>query len=152
MKELWRLNCTQLREFEETLPSKEDEITVLQEALLVARGCAPLTPPEGGARVTHTSSRRRGKAPPVDSFTGEDPEIRIEDWVPSPELLIQLAGHLRGRALQEWNLLALPECATFADAVEALHGRLDPGGRTLVVQDFHHAAQGKAESVSDFLR
>ena len=137
---------------------------MLQEALLVARGCAPLTPPEGGARVTHTSSRRRGKAPPVDSFTGEDPEICIEDWVPSlkraaewnrwepSELLIQLAGHLRGRALQEWNLLALPECATFTDAVEALHSRLDPGGRTLAVQDFRHAAQGKAESVSDFLR
>ena len=48
-----------------------------------------------------------GKAPPVDSFSGEDPEITIEEWLPSlqrvmewnkwseQEILIQLVGHLR---------------------------------------------------------
>ena len=48
--------------------------------------------------------------PPVDMFTGEDPEVRFEDWLPSlqqaadwnswsaDEQLIQLAGYLRGRA------------------------------------------------------
>ena len=56
-----------------------------------------------------------GRPPPIDPFTGEDPEIRFEDWLPalvrascwndwSPEEnLLQLAGHLRGRALQEWG-------------------------------------------------
>ena len=56
---------------------------------------------------------RRGKAPPVDSFTAEDPSLRWEDWLrtleraamwndwSAEESLMQLAGHLRGRALVE---------------------------------------------------
>lgn len=61
---------------------------------------------------------RKGKAPPVDMFDGESPDVLFEDWVPAlqraaewnkwteKETLIQLVGHLRGRALQEWGLLA----------------------------------------------
>ena len=61
--------------------------------------------------------RRRGKAPPVEPFTGENPSELLEDWQPTleraghwngwsgDEMLLQLAGHLRGRALQEWNLI-----------------------------------------------
>ena len=53
---------------------------------------------------------RRGKALPVDAFTGEDAEIRFEDWQltlsraatwngwSDEEALIQLAGHLRRKA------------------------------------------------------
>ncbi len=52
--------------------------------------------------------RRRGKAPPVEPFSGENPEVRLDDWLPAlqraaewnqwteEELLLQLAGHLRG--------------------------------------------------------
>ena len=70
------------------------------------------------------SSIRRGKAPPVDSFNGESQEVLFEDWLPSlhrvaewngwssSETLIQLAGHLRGRALQEWGLLSAGEKAS----------------------------------------
>ena len=59
------------------------------------------------------SSHRKGKAPSVDPFTGEDPEVRFVDWLPTltrasqwnewtpEESLMQLAGHLRGHALQE---------------------------------------------------
>ena len=67
---------------------------------------------------SHTSGEpvprpRQGKAPPVDPFTGEDPEVRIDEWLQSleracvwndwteEELLTQLAGHLRSQALQE---------------------------------------------------
>ena len=58
-----------------------------------------------------SGATRKGKAPPVDFFTGEDPEVKFEDWLPTlertavwngwtdEEALIQLAGHLRGRAL-----------------------------------------------------
>ena len=69
----------------------------------------------------HSSAMRtmskRGRAPPIDPYTGENPEIRFDDWIPSliratkwnnwtkSEQLIQLAGHLRSRALQEWNLM-----------------------------------------------
>ena len=64
----------------------------------------------GGTPVS--SRMRRGKAPPVDPFTGEDPECRLDDWLltlrtaadwngwTEGDSLIQLAGHLKGRALQ----------------------------------------------------
>ena len=50
-----------------------------------------------------TSQVRRGKAPPVYPFTREDPEFRLVDpnteessgWTEG-DLLIQLAGHLKG--------------------------------------------------------
>ena len=29
------------------------------------------------------SQPRRGKVPPVDTFTGENPEILLDDWIPS---------------------------------------------------------------------
>ena len=57
------------------------------------------------------------KAPPVEQFTGDKQDELLDDWLPTleragvwsawrdEELLMQLAGHLRGRALQEWNLL-----------------------------------------------
>ena len=53
---------------------------------------------------------RRGRAPPIDKFSGECPEVHLDDWLPSlqraaswnkwteEEQLIQLAGHLKGRA------------------------------------------------------
>ncbi len=29
------------------------------------------------------TGKRRGRAPPIDPFTGEDPEIRFQDWLPA---------------------------------------------------------------------
>ena len=60
---------------------------------------------------------RVGKAPPIDTFTGKKPDIVWEGLLPTFELaanwngwdeekLLQLAGHLRHKALQEWNLLS----------------------------------------------
>ena len=81
----------------------------------------------------------RGKAPPVDAFTGEDQAVKLEDWLPtlqrlalwnnsSPEeKLLQLAGHLRGRALQEWDLLSNSD-----RLICALRERLDPRGKSMV--------------------
>jgi hypothetical protein len=74
--------------------------------------------PSHGASCERTSCR--GRAPPVDQFDGES-DILFEDWMPGllraaewndwseHETLIQLAGHLRGRALQEWGLLTARE-------------------------------------------
>ena len=67
------------------------------------------------------------------------------------ELLIQHAGHLRGRALQEWNLLAKSEKSTCKDATRALNSRLEHGSKTLAAQDFRHLSQKEHESVSDFI-
>ena len=111
-----------------------------------------------------TSRVRRGKAPPVDPFTGEDPESRLDDWIPTlrrtadwngwteGDLLIQLAGHLKGRALQEWNLIHDDEKKTYSQATAALRGRLDPGSRIMAAQDFRHASQEEHEKVADFIR
>ena len=107
--------------------------------------------------------RHCGRAPPVDPFTGEDPEVCVEDWVPSlrrvadwnewseEELLFQLAGHLWGRALQEWNLLDEHDKVRWETTVQALGNRDDPGSRVLAAQDFRHMSQGGTESVADFV-
>jgi len=83
-------------------------------------------------RVVH-----RGKATPVDAFTGE---LHLEDWLPTleraaswngwtqEELLMQFAGYLRGRALQGWNLLGPEDRETYETGTQALRTRLDPGG------------------------
>ena len=114
--------------------------------------------------ATHTRSSHRGKAPPVDHFDGETPNILFEDWIPAlhraaewngwseHETLIQLAGHLRGRALQEWGLLPASERETLETVTSALRSRLDPGSRVLAAQDFRHASQHEGESVADFIR
>ena len=39
--------------------------------------------PRGEDSPTHVS--RRGKAPPVDPFNGESPELHIDDWLPNLE-------------------------------------------------------------------
>ena len=108
--------------------------------------------------------KRLGKGPPVDPFTGEQVEVRFEDWLPtleraatwygwsSEEQLMQLAGHLRGKALQEWNLMGQTEKSTYKDAASELSRRLDPGGRIMAVQDFRHTVQKESESVADYLR
>ena len=73
-----------------------------------------------------------GKAPPIDEFTGEDRWITFDDWLPileraaiwngwtQDELLMQLTGYLRGRALQEWKLLDLKDKTTYHSTVTAL--------------------------------
>ena len=172
-KDLWHINCAQLAEFNSTLALKEDEVEVLQRELsgLRSHSTSPIDIEHTAHPLTHSSqpltavpTRRRGKAPPIDAFTGEDPETRFDDWLPSlrraaewnawepDELLLQLVGHLRGHALQEYNLLDCSTPRIFDDVVEALQARLDPGGKAMAAQDFRHASHGKGESMSDFVR
>ena len=156
-----------MREFDEILTAKDEEIENLKGShegvasgehervsgspSLVLRETLPLVRP------------RRGKAPPVDVFTGEHPEILLDDWLPAlqraatwngwtqQEHLMQLAGYLRGRALQEWSLLDQKEKDSLDTAIASLRRRLDPGSKTLAAQDFRHTLQ-EGESVSDFIR
>ena len=65
------------------------------------------------------SESRRGKAPPIDPFNGEAQDIAFDNWVPAlcraaewngwtdDETLMQLAGHMHGRSLQEWRCMLL---------------------------------------------
>ena len=107
--------------------------------------------------------QRRGKAPPIDPFTAEDKEVRFDDWIPTleraatwnnwleEETLMQLAGHLRGKALQEWNLMSAEDKNNYQSAITTLRMRLDPGNKTLAAFDFRHITQKESESVSDFI-
>jgi hypothetical protein len=100
----------------------------------------------------------------MDMFTGEIPEILLDDWLPAlqraatwngwtqQEHLIQLAGYLRGRAWQEWSLLDQKEKDNLDTAIASLRRRLDPGSKTVAAQDFRHTLQKEGESVSDFIR
>jgi hypothetical protein len=124
-----------------------------------------------GASVTYPSpslgelhALRRGKALPIDPFDGETGSIAFEDWLPTlqraaawnnwsdDDCLVQLAGHLRKRALEEWNLLTEDEKKTFTSATEALHNRLDPMCRVLAAQDFRLALQRNDEPVTEYIR
>ena len=81
---------------------------------------------------TNASESRpcRGKAPPVDSFTGEDLASTLHNWLPSlqtaatwygwseDEKLMQLGGQLRGRARQEWDLITDEEKETYSRAIQ----------------------------------
>ena len=171
VRELWKTNCLCLAEYDELITQQEAEIKRLKELLSTA-GPRPDSPVSdvhrhnGDHELLHVGVRRsrRGKAPPVDPFTGENPEMRLDDWLPSlqrastwnewtdEELLLQLAGHLCGRALQEWGLLDQHSKSTYASAVESLRGRLDPGSRTLAAQDFRHTCQEDKEPVATFIR
>ena len=189
MSDMWKINCSQVVAFDETLTAKDAEleqltakIAELNRRLLgsatevdstraihpppvsgpIRTGAASLTvPPE--VRVP-PAPLRRGKAPPVSEFSGEDLECQLDDWLPSlqrasvwnawaaEERMMQLAGHLKGRALQEWNLLRPEERESFEKAVEALRSRLDPGSKAVAAQDFRHTMQRDSEPVSDFVR
>ena len=106
----------------------------------------------------------RGKALPIDKFTAEDGRTTFDNWIPTlekatswynwtaEESLMQLAGHLRGRALQEWKLLELKDKVTYGTAVKALRERLDPGNQSIAALDFRHASQRSEETFSDFIQ
>ena len=72
-------------------------------------------------------------------------------WSAEEEML-QMAGHLRGRALQEWNLLSEEDLRDKDTAIAALLERLNPGSRVLAGQDFRHTVQGESERVADYIR
>ena len=119
------------------------------------------TPPPGPESVT-SRAPRHGKIPPVDAFTGENLEVRLEDWLLTLERvaswngwsnekrLMQVAGFLQGRTLQEWDVLAVDVKATYEAATRVLRTHLDPGNRVLA--DFRHAVQGDTECVADYIR
>lgn len=189
IQELWKLSCSQLVVFDDALSAKDVEIEKLvsrideresgrcvsaPRATTSRRESVPAVVEECVPRVTGgpppvfivppASKPRRGKAPPISVFTGEDVECQLEEWLPSLERastwngwseedkLIQLAGHLDGRALQEWNLMKVEDKNTFERGVEVLRSRIDPANKTAAAQDFRHTTQRESESVSDFVR
>ena len=139
--------------------------TSLSDTLLTSRPISSIGMVNHGKLTAEgqTYTSRRGKAPPIDPFTAENIRITFDDWLPileraavwnewtPEESLMQLAGHLRGRALQEWKLLLPEDRKSYQAAVKALKERLDPGNQTLAALDFRHTSQKIGESVSDFI-
>ena len=181
-KRFWRLRCEQILEQDELIESKESEIASLRaQSCLRPVAVEPVQHDAGNEvaqqdvvnetavvspRQLDTSTVQpawKGKAPPVDLFTGEGTDVVWEYWLPTlertatwnnwteNEKLLQLAGHLQNKAAQEWTLLSIAEKSTFISATRALGARLDRGGKALVAQEFHHTVQRSSEAVSDFI-
>ena len=136
-------SCQMIRtiSYDEEMAAKDAEIAELKEKLSAAPGThcrsdnADLVTASSDSLPRTTcgaSGSRRGKAPPVSPFSGDDGVTHFDDWLLSleraslwntwtdEEKLLQLTGHLRGRALQEWNLIPTDDRSTFADA-DKLH-------------------------------
>ena len=148
LKRFWAQKCKQLLAHEAVIEEKDAEIARLQEQ--ISTSIHSTTGGDATSEDAHSLPEagtlplgRRGKAPPVDSFKGSDPEVRFEDWLPmleraanwngwsEEEKLMQLAGHLRGKAAREYSLLSSEEKQSFSIAVETLQARLDPGSCAL---------------------
>ena len=167
--ELWKLSCSQVQEYDQIIATKDDEITELRALDPTTARDPPntdtldvSTTTEGTTHSVGQAAKesRRGKAPPIDIFTGEDPDVhfdvaldRVIAWNgwSRQETLLQLAGYLRGGALQEWNLLSKEKQSEYEVAVKALHQRLDQGSLMVAVQDFRHACQNETEMVTDYV-
>ena len=121
----------------------------------------------GSTHSDHSSTstqQRRGRAPPIEFFSGENPAIAVDDWLPSlehasswngwstSEKLMELPSYLKGRALQEWRLLSHSEQQDFTMAINTLGVRLDPGSKTMAAKDFWHSLQKSGENMPDFIR
>ena len=79
-----------------------------------------------------------------------DPHISEGNWEEQDKLL-QLAGHLRGKAQREWDMLEPASKTTSDVATKALRDRLDLDGKAVVAQDFRHMLQRGGEIVADFV-
>ena len=62
-----------------------------------------------------------------------------------------MAGHLKGKAQQEWSLLSTGIRHNYTLATAAIQDKLDPPRKAFPVQDFRHLAQVRQESFSDFI-
>ena len=92
---MWKLSCSQSREQEEQIATLEAEVERLKASKSGEASSAgspslpgslsgqssPIIPEPEMAHVS-VKPTRRGKAPPVDPFTGEDPAMKLEDWLP----------------------------------------------------------------------
>ena len=162
---------------EDALDEKEVEIANLKARLLSCALAGPSPSPRkhdqprldlqdaelADLPIVNPSVHRRGKAPPVDPFSAEGLDEHWDEWLPTferaaewngwtdAERLIQLAGHLRGKARQEFSLLSLDAKSTFMKAKSAMRSRLDTGNKKIAAQDFRHSSQDTTETVSDYI-
>ena len=159
------LQCSYDHEQATSMPAPNNQqVTCVSSSLSNALSTSrPISSVGIGGTMVGELSARRGKAPPIDLFTAESIGITFDDWLltleraatwngwTSDETLMQLSGHLKGRALQEWKLLTPDYKTSYQTAIKALREKLDPGNQTLAALDFRHTTQKAGEPVSDFI-
>ena len=93
-KQFWTQKCEQLLAHEAIIEEKDAKIAALKELARVVPSVSADIAPDPPSEVSETSllsevstviHGRRGKAPPVDAFNGNDPELWFEDWLPTLE-------------------------------------------------------------------
>ena len=125
-KRFWTQKCEQLLAHEALIEEKDAEIATLKalRSGKVFSASDVIVDPANTivdasilSEASTVSHGRRGKAPPVDAYTGSDPELRFDDWLPTleqaaqwnnwsdNEKLMQLAGHLRGSSSRIWSFI-----------------------------------------------
>ena len=74
-------------EYNELIMQQEAEIRRLKQLLSVRPGSlvSDVSRHSGNCELSHAvmPSSRQGKAPPINAFTGEIPEVQLDDWLPS---------------------------------------------------------------------
>ena len=91
---MWQMTCEQSREQEELLAVQQKEIDRLKSHERTRAPTSPhsehtpsehssVEPSRSGHLLDNPLVKRRGKAPPIDPYTGEDPEVRVNDWFPA---------------------------------------------------------------------
>ena len=151
-KEIW--SCKQGLDFDSTIAAKDQEIAQsraqLEESTNHRRPSPSLSEDSVGDPTTLPSSRgpRRGRAPPIDKFSGKSPQIRLDDWLPrlqkaalwnkwtKEEQLIQLAGHSKEWAFTAWNLLSRAEIGTMEGGVKSQRDCLESCSKVMAGLDF----------------
>ena len=96
-KKFWKQKCDLMLRHEDEIDAKDTEIAVLKTRILaisasrVEQTSDMALLPGSGDMVLSTAGynlgghTRRGKAPPVEPFTGERPDVLWEDWIPTLE-------------------------------------------------------------------
>ena len=123
----------------EEMECKDTELALLKARLLTLEASPssnlsrPKLPPISIDPVEVGTPLRqacRGKAPPVEPFTGERSDQLWEEWLQmlgraafwyswsEQEKLLQLAGYLRGKAQREGDLLELSSKQSFDVAIK----------------------------------
>jgi len=90
------MNCGQVEEYDTMVGAKDNEIAALKAQLAEQKWQRTPSSSDDDTMFIperHTVTEkpkvkdsRRGRAPPVDLFTGEDPLVQLDDWLPGLNL------------------------------------------------------------------
>ena len=88
IKQMWLISSQQLADQDQDLAAKEETIAKLSAKLQELSVRSPGHHSRSDLNLffypePETIVGRKGKAPPVEPFTGEDTDTHLDDWIPS---------------------------------------------------------------------